>query len=112
VVRTNTLIALIAILHSLKTHPTLEVLDLGLEEFPCNCEVMLMAIVEMLQVNTVIQDISLDCNWKGEELRIRDEMIRPLLEANAIRARVRALADASCKVAVDSDNAEVKAATP
>ncbi len=55
----------------------------------------MMAIVEMLQANTVIQEIETGFYWIGEEeLRIHDEMIVPLLEANATRARVRALADA------------------
>lgn len=101
-----------AAFHSLKPRPTLEKLDLSdlEEEIPENCDVMLMTIVDMLQVNTAIQEIEWGrIIWEGEKLRIRDELICPLLEANATRARTRALADAWYEVPADSDTTEADA---
>jgi hypothetical protein len=78
------------------------------------------AVVDTLQVNTVtvMQEIELDLRCydeAGEEqeaVRIHDEMIRPLLEANTIRGAfvvLRGLADASYKVAADRSTTEADA---
>jgi hypothetical protein len=98
---------LIELLDSLKTHPALVKLDLfgstnnlGFLEGVDYIKLM-MAIVDMLQVNTVIQEIILGCVEDPQvhnemvlpAWRIHDEMVLPLLEANATRAHVRALAD-------------------
>jgi hypothetical protein len=104
VIRTDTLIA---ILHSLKTHPTLEHLNLYLSSVTrvslsegVDKLALMKAIADMLQVNRVIQEIELDLRCyeeAGEEkeaVRIHDEMIRPLLKANRITARLRGLVGA------------------
>jgi hypothetical protein len=105
---------LVILLDSLKTHPTLVKLDLcGSTSFLVYGEgvdhiLSMMAIVDMLQVNTVIQEIELGFLWEEEDWRIRDEMILPLLESNKLRARVRVLAHALKEVAADSaDTTEV-----
>jgi hypothetical protein len=102
---------LIILLQSLKTHPTLLKLDLyGSTVFVARVDAfsLMMAIVDMLQVNTVIQEIELGFLWEEEDWRIRDEMILPLLESNKLRARVRVLAHALKEVAADSaDTTEV-----
>jgi hypothetical protein len=105
-------------LNRLKTHPTLVKLDLrgstdvGVIVSGDRVDHILskVAIVDMLQVNTVIQEIELGFHWAGEDLRIRDEMILPLLESNKLRARVRVLALALKEAAADSaDTTEVMA---
>jgi hypothetical protein len=108
---------LIILLNSLKTHPTLVKLDLdGSTNFLVFGEgvdniKLMMAIVDMLQVNTVIKEIILGCGGDegGEAWRIHDEMVLPLLEANATRARVRALADAWHETTTDNGTTEADA---
>jgi hypothetical protein len=66
----------------------------------------MMAIVDMLHVNTVIQEIELSGFYVNkEDSRIHDKMIRPLLETNAIRARIRAEWN---EVAANSDTTETE----
>jgi hypothetical protein len=107
VVATDTLID---ILHSLKTHPTLERLNLQymISKYDqADVTSLMMVIVDMLQVNRVIQEIRLG---EVKSLGIYNELIRPLLEANmeanATRARVRALVSTWRKAIADSDTTE------
>jgi hypothetical protein len=108
VIRTD---KLITILHSLKTHPTLEKLNFQymiLKYDRVDNMSLLLAIVDMLQVNRVIQEIGLGHNSEVESLPIYKELIRPLLEANTTRARIRALAGAWGEVATGSDITEAE----
>jgi hypothetical protein len=78
---------------SLKTHPTLEVLDLGLESGPPwpPAQVMLriQALVDMLKVNMTIHTIPV-IEFYCEDEPQRTSVI-PYLETNRLRPRLRAI---------------------
>jgi hypothetical protein len=78
---------------SLKTHPTLEVLDLGLESRPPRPPALLklriQALVDMLKVNKSIHTIPLvECYCEHELFR---GSVIPYLEMNRLRPRLRAI---------------------
>jgi hypothetical protein len=85
-----------AVCDSLKSHPTLQVLELrttrtgGLALLaPAVLQSRMQALIGMLEVNTVIHTIHLDSQYSRHEL-FRGSVI-PYLETNRLRPRVRAI---------------------
>jgi hypothetical protein len=82
-----------AVCDSLKTHPTLEVLDLrttnGGDPLAPALKSRIQALLDMLKVNMSIHTIHLDSCYSPHEL-FREKVI-PYLEANRLRPRVRAI---------------------
>jgi hypothetical protein len=83
-----------AIFHSLKAHPTLEVLNLRLTFgdpmiFPAALTSRIQALLDMMKVNMSIHTIRLHDRYSEHEL-FRGSVI-PYLEANRYRPRVRAI---------------------
>jgi hypothetical protein len=83
-----------AICDSVKTHPTLEVLDLGPTDSSISVpasrvQVRIQAPVDMLKVNMSIHTIPLYFRYSEHEL-VRGSVL-PYLETNRLRARVRAI---------------------
>jgi hypothetical protein len=79
-----------AVCNSLKTHPTLEVLRLGVEYWPpAVLKSRIQALVDMLKVNMSIHTIPLVECYREHEL-FRGSVI-PYLEMNRLRPRVRAI---------------------
>jgi hypothetical protein len=81
--------------HSLKTHPTLEVLDLAAytdlyaATAPALLESLIQALLDMMKVNMSIHTIHLDdCDSEHELFR---GSVIPYLETNRLRPRVRAI---------------------
>jgi hypothetical protein len=88
-----------AVCDSLKTHPTLEVLEFGFECLPARPPAVLrsrtQAIVDMLKVNMSIHTIHVTDYYSEHELfRVS---VFPYLETNRLRPRVRAI-QKSCPV--------------
>jgi hypothetical protein len=83
-----------AVCDSLKTHPTLEVLDVGLKFWfldlaPRVLKTRIQALVDMLKVNMSIHTIPL-VDYCSEHELFRGSVI-PYLEMNRLRPRVRAI---------------------
>jgi hypothetical protein len=83
-----------AICDSLKTHPTLEVLDLSSTNndattAPAVITSRMHALLDMMKINMSIHTIHLDSSYSEHEL-FRLSVI-PYLEMNRLRARVRAI---------------------
>jgi hypothetical protein len=79
---------------SLKTHPTLEVLDFSFAfkvatTAPDLITIRTQALVEMLKVNTTIHTIHVDSCFSKQE--IYQVSVIPYLETNRLRPRVRAI---------------------
>jgi hypothetical protein len=80
---------------SLKTHPTLQVLDLRTGRrflpplAPAHLKVRIQSLVDMLKVNASIHTIQLDGHYKHE--LFRGGLVLPYLELNMLRLRVRAI---------------------
>jgi hypothetical protein len=84
-----------AVCDSLKTHPTLEVLQLrasirlgGALVAPAVIKSRIQALVDMLKVNMSIQTTSIECYSEHELFR---GSVIPYLETNRLRPRVRAI---------------------
>jgi hypothetical protein len=83
-----------AVCHSLKTHPTLQVLDLHTPTFePSVCSAAMAArisaLLGMLKVNTVIHTIHLHSRYSEHELF--RALVTPYLETNRLRPRLLAI---------------------
>jgi hypothetical protein len=82
-----------AVCDSLKTHPTLQVLNLQRSEaapsIPVRLNFRIQALVNMMQVNRSIHTIHLPRSYSGHEL-IR-ESVTPYLTTNRLRPRVLAI---------------------
>jgi hypothetical protein len=78
-----------AICDSLKTHPTLKVLNLWSITAPAVIKSQIQALVDMVKVNTMIHTIYLDADYSHPELYRRS--VIPYLETNRFRPRVRAI---------------------
>jgi hypothetical protein len=80
-----------AVCDSLKTHPTLKLLNLwranGAPSDPARLKSRMQALVDMMQVNVLIDTIRLSHCYSGHEL-MRESVI-PYLETNRLRPRVR-----------------------
>jgi hypothetical protein len=81
-----------AVCHSLKTHPTLQVLDLHTSTFEPSVHSAaitprISALLGMLKVNTVIHTIHLHSRYSEHELF--QDSVTPYLETNRLRPRVR-----------------------
>jgi hypothetical protein len=77
------------ICNSLKTHPTLEVLNLWSPSAPAVIISRIQALADMMKVNTSIHTIGLHYRYSQHEL-FRGSVI-PYLETNRSRPRVRAI---------------------
>jgi hypothetical protein len=84
-----------AICDSLKTHPTLEVLDMCQmgsafpDDAPAVLKSRIKAFVDLLKVNTSIHTIDVDALYRQHEF-FRESVI-PYLKTNRLRPRVRAI---------------------
>jgi hypothetical protein len=83
-----------AICDSLKTHPTLEVLDLreilmGATMHPAALSSRVLALLDMMKINMSIHTIRLHSCYRQHEL-FRGSVI-PYLDTNRLRSRVRAI---------------------
>jgi hypothetical protein len=81
-----------AVCDSLKTHPTLQVLDLWVNENPLTPAVLtsrMQVLVDMMKVNTSIHTIHLNPRYSEHELF--RELIVPYLETNRLRPRLLAI---------------------
>jgi hypothetical protein len=78
-----------AVCESLKTHPTLEVLDLWSTSAPAVLKSRIQALVDMVEVSMSMHTIHLHDRYSEHEL-FRDSVI-PYLETNQFRPRVRAI---------------------
>jgi hypothetical protein len=89
-----------AVCDSLKTHPTLEVLDLHVNftndtRVPAVITSRIQSLLDMMKVNISIHTIHLDTRYSQHE-HFRQSVI-PYLEMNQLRARVRAI-QKSCPI--------------
>jgi hypothetical protein len=84
-----------AVCDSLKTHPTLQILNLwSTMQAPLGPAVInswIQALLDMLKVNISIHTIDVDCCYRNNEDQLFEESVIPYLETNRFRPRVRAI---------------------